>query len=73
MLEDYQYNTTVCILINKIKTSLSNRIWTSDLWIAAKPLQSTALPTELSKDVYAAKKLQILIGVIGDRRVYSMF
>ena len=29
----------------------SSRIRTSDLWISMLPLQSTALPTELSKDV----------------------
>ena len=34
------------------KKSPSSRIWTSDLWISALQclLQSTALPTELSKD-----------------------
>ena len=32
-----------------VKKSPSSRIRTSDLWMTA-PLQSTALPTELSKD-----------------------
>ena len=34
----------------KEKKIPSSRIRTSDLWITISPLQSTALPTELSKD-----------------------
>ena len=35
--------------VGKIKKKFpSSRIWTSDLWITLLPLQSTALPTELS-------------------------
>ena len=35
--------------VGKIKKKFpSSRIWTSDLWISLLPLQSTALPTELS-------------------------